>query len=636
MLTIPPKLPIRHVRVGPADVVVERRADGVVVLRSPHALGPYPDKLTERLAFWAAAAPDRVLFAKRDPAAGPGGGWLTITYRQALDAARRIGAALLQRNLSADRPVMILSGNDIEHALLGLGVNYVGIPYAPVSPAYSLISTDFGKLRHVANLLTPGLVFAADGAAFGRAIDAVVPPDVEVMVTKNPALSGRPASLFAELMADNATAAADAAHAAVGPNTIAKFLLTSGSTGTPKAVINTQRMWCANQEMLRTMLAYFSDEPPVIVDWAPWHHTAGGNHDVGLVIYNGGTIYIDDGRPAPGAIEETVRNLRDVAPNWYFNVPKGFEALLPFLRGDARLRETFFSRLKVLWFAGAGIGQHVFDEMKDLAVRTCGEQILFLTGLGATETAPFALCRTWDIDNAANVGLPPPGLDVKLVPMQEKDDAKYEARLRGPNITPGYWRDATLTAAAFDEEGFYRLGDAFRFHDPAVPGKGLLFEGRIAEDFKLATGTWVHVGPLRVAFIAHFAPFVRDVVIAGPERDALAALALPDIDACRRLAPHLDGDTPPDALLADPQVRREFQFLLGAFARQSTGSSNRIARMAFLTVPPSLDAGEITDKGSINQRAVLRHRAATVDALYATPAPAWVIAVDSQVDKAGA
>jgi feruloyl-CoA synthase len=627
MPTMPPRHPIRPVRLGPADVTVKRRADGAVMLRSPHALGAYPNKLTERLAFWAAATPERVLFAKRDPVADPAGGWRTVTYRQALDAARRIGAALLQRDLSSERPVVILSGNDIEHALLGLGANYAGIPYAPVSPAYSLISADFGKLRHVANLLTPGLVFAADGAAFGRAIDAVVPLGVEVVVTKNPP-SGYPASLFSGLLEEAAAAidAADAAHAAAGPDAIAKFLFTSGSTGTPKAVINTHRMWCANQEMLRTMLAYFADEPPVIVDWAPWHHSAGGNHDVGLVIYNGGTLYIDDGRPAPGAIEETVRNLRDVAPNWYFNVPKGFEALLPFLRDDARLRETFFSRLKVLWFAGAGISQHVFDEMKDLAVRSCGEQILFLTGLGATETAPFALCRTWDTDNAANVGLPPPGLDLKLVPMEDR----YEARLRGPSITPGYWRDAALTAAAFDEEGFYRLGDAFRFHDPAVPAKGLLFEGRIAEDFKLATGTWVHVGPLRVAFIAHFAPFMRDVVIAGPERDALAALALPDIDACRRLAPHLDGDTPPDALLADPQVQREFRFLLGVFARQSTGSSNRIARMALLTVPPSLDAGEITDKGSINQRAVLRHRAATVDALYATPTPSWVIAVDSQ------
>jgi feruloyl-CoA synthase len=382
-------------------------------------------------------------------------------------------------------------------------------------------------------------------------------------------------------------------------------------------------MWCANQAMLRSALAYFEDEPPVIVDWAPWHHTAGGNHDVGLVLYNGGTLYIDDGKPLPGAIEETVRNLREVAPTWYFNVPKGYEALLPYLRGDARLRENFFSRLKVLWFAGAGIGQHVFDAMKELSVKACGEQILFLTGLGATETAPYAFGRTWDTNKAANVGLPPPGLEVKLVPM----DDKYEARLRGPSIPPGYWRDVALTAAAFDEEGFYRLGDAVRFHDPADPAKGLLFEGRIAEDFKLATGTWVRVGPLRTAFIAHFAPFVRDVVIVGPERDDLTALVFPDAEACRRLVPHAASDMSAAALLDDPQVRREFAFLLGTLAARSTGSSNRIARLALLAAPPSLDVGEVTDKGSINQRAVLRHRAVVVDAMYAAAAPAWVIAV---------
>lgn len=613
---------VRAVRLAPPEVAVAHGPGGAVVLRSPHPLPGHPGKLTERLAFWAAHAPGRVLFAQRDVS----GGWRTVTYGEALAAARRIAAALLQRDLSPERPVMILSGNDIEHALLGLGANWAGIPYAPVSPAYSLLSKGFERLRHVAAVLTPGLVFAADGDAFGAAIDAVVPPGTEVVVTANPP-AGRPALTFAALAAQAATpealVAADAAQAAAGPHTIAKFLFTSGSTGVPKAVVNTQGMWCANQEMLRSMLAFFADEPPVIVDWAPWHHTAGGNHDVGLVIYNGGTFYLDDGKPVPGAIEETVRNLREVAPNWYFNVPRGFEMLLPHLRDDARLRETFFSRLKVLWFAGAGIGQHVFDGMKDLAVRTCGEEILFLTGLGATETAPFALCRTFSTANAANVGLPPPGLEVKLVPLPRQ--GVYEARLRGPSITPGYWRDAALTRAAFDDDGFYRLGDAFSFHDPADPAKGLLFEGRIAEDFKLSTGTFVHVGPLRQAFIGHFAPLLRDVVIAGPERDGLAALALPDLDACRRLAPHLGPDTGPQAVLADPAVVAELRRRLTGFARLGTGSSNRIARMALLDVAPSLDSGEITDKGSVNQRAMLRHRAAMVDALYAAPPPPWVI-----------
>jgi feruloyl-CoA synthase len=612
----PPKAPIRAVRLGPADVIVERCPDGVLMLRSPRALGEYPGRLSQRLEFWAERAPDRVLFAQR----APSGGWRSVTYREALRLARRIGESLLRRQLSPDRPLAILSGNDIEHAMLGLGANYVGIPCAPVSPAYSLISSDFGKLRHIVNLLTPGLVFAADGATFAKAIAAAVPPELEMVVTREPA-AGRHTTMFNELIAWDPTDAVDKARAAVGPDTIVKFLFTSGSTGIPKGVINTERMWCANQAMMLSALAYFADEAPVIVDWAPWHHTAGGNHDVGLVIYNGGTLYIDEGKPLPGAIEESVRNLREVAPTWYFNVPKGYEALLPYLRSDTRLRENFFSRLKVLWYAGAGIAQHVFDEMKALAVATCGEEIAFLTGLGATETAPFAFGRTWATEAANNVGLPAPGLEVKLVPIGDK----YEVRLRGPSITPGYWRDPANTAAAFDEEGYYRLGDAVRFEDEANPITGLLFEGRIAEDFKLATGTWVRVGPLRTAFIAHFAPFVRDVAIAGADRDDLAALVFPDLAACRRLAPHLPADASAADLVADPALRREFAFLLGTFAARSTGSSNRIVRLALIADQPSLDVGEITDKGSLNQRAVLRHRAATVEGLYATPAPDWVI-----------
>jgi len=442
----------------------------------------------------------------------------------------------------------------------------------------------------------------------------VVPPEIETIVGSIDHLDGDLAS-------------ADAAHARVTPDTVAKILFTSGSTGMPKGVINTQRMWCANQAMIGSALQFFADEPPVIVDWAPWHHTAGGNHDVGLAIHNGGTLYIDGGKPLPGAIEETVKNLREIAPTWYFTVPKGYEALLPFFRADAGLREKFFSRLKVLWFAGAGLAQHVFDEWKEMAYRSCGEDILFLTGLGSTETAPYAFGRMWDTENAANIGLPPPGLDVKLVPLM---DDRYEARLRGPSITPGYWREPTLTADAFDEEGFYKLGDALRFDDPARPEKGLLFEGRIAEDFKLATGTWVHVGPLRVSFIAHCAPYVKDVVIAGADRDFISALIFPDLDACRRLASDLSNDASAADIVAHESVRREFRFLLDSFAKAATGSSNRIVRAMLTDTPPSLDAGEATDKGSINQRMVLKNRAALVDELYADQPFPRVLAADER------
>jgi feruloyl-CoA synthase len=571
--------PVRQLRVGPTDMALERRTDGTLRLRSPHPLPRCPAKLTERFELWAHRAPERVLFAQR----AEGGKWRTVTYAEARERARGIACALLRRKLSVERPLAILSGNDLEHALLMLAALYIGVPCAPVSPAYSLLSADFAQLRRVMELVTPGLVYASDEGLYGRAINAALPRDAEVLFAKD----------FSRLKEHGNSAALDEAHARVGPDTIAKFLFTSGSTGSPKAVINTQRMWCANQAMVQEVLAFMKDEPPVMIDWAPWHHTAGGNKDLGMILYNGGTFYIDEGKPLPGAIEATARNLREVAPNWYFTVPKGYEMLLPYLREDAVLRKNFFSRLKALWFAGAGVSQHVFDEYKRLAYETCGEQILFLTGFGSTETAPYTLGRTWDTDDVSNMGVPPPGVEVKLVPFQDK----YEMRLKGPHITPGYWRQPELTAAAFDEEGYYRLGDAFVLADEAKPEAGLLFRGRLSEDFKLSTGTWVHVGPLRAKLIEHFAPMVRDVVIAGENRSELAALFFPSADFSRE------------------SFRARFDAL------QSTGSSNRIARYAILDEPPSLDAGEMTDKGSINQKAVLKRRAGVVESLYSGASP---------------
>jgi feruloyl-CoA synthase len=609
--------PLRSVRLGPCDCIFERASDGTLILRSPHALPPYPNNLTDRLTLWANATPERLFMADR----GVHGAWRRLTYADALTKVRSIGEALLRRNLSAQRPVVVLSGNDLEHQLLALAAMYVGIPYAPVSPAYSLISADFGKLRYIINLLTPGLIFASDGGLFARAMASTVPPDVERAIARN-AVDDR-STPFSELVTTNATSAVDQAHETTGPDTIAKFLFTSGSTGHPKGVINTQRMLCANQMMIRVAQPCFEDEPPVIVDWAPWHHTAGGNHDVGLSLFNGGSFYVDDGKPMPGAIEATVRNLREIAPTWYFNVPKGYETLLPYLRSDDELRRNFFSRLKIMFYAGAGMAQHIADELQQLAIATCGERILLITSLGSTETAPMAVIRTWESERAGNVGLPAIGMELKLVP----NDSKFEARMRGPNITPGYWRQPELTAAAFDEDGFYRMGDALRFADPDNPGHGLLFDGRIAEDFKLATGTWVNLGPVRAGLIDHFAPYVRDVVLAGPDRDNIAALVLPDIEACRRLAPDLGADASVQAILADARVVKEFEFLLRTLAAKSTGSSNRVCRAILLSDPPSLDAGEMTDKGSINQRAVLKHRAELVDALYMRPKPAQVLAI---------
>ncbi len=614
-MTEPAAAPLRAVRLGTADAVIERKADGVIHIRAGQPLGAYHGKLTEPLERWASEAPERVFLAQR----GADDRWRKLFYAEVLDSVKRIGAALLRRGLSAERPIAIISGNDIEHALLALAAMYVGIPYAPISPAYSLLSGDFGRLRMIMELLTPGLVFASDGLPFARAIYAAVPDEIELVVTRNP-LGDRETTLFTDLLGPEDAAGVAQAHAAVTPDTVAKFLFTSGSTGTPKGVINTQRMLCANQAMLAAGFCFVADEPPVVVDWLPWSHTFGSNHNFNLVLVNGGSLYIDDGNPTTPGAAKTARNLRDIAPTIYFNVPKGYEALVPHFRADETLRRNFFSRLTVLFYAGAGLNQTTWGDLTRLAIETTGERIIFLSSLGSTETSPLALACTWDFDRAGNIGLPAPGVELKLVP----NEGKLEARLRGPHITPGYWRQEDLTREAFDEEGFYKIGDALTFADPDDPLKGLLFDGRIAEDFKLATGTWASIGPLRARFIDFCAPYVRDVVLAGPDRDDITALVFPDIEACRKLA-GLGPEAAPDAIVQNAKVRAKFSELLSKLAAMSPGSSTRVARALLMAEPPSMDKSEATDKGSINQRAVLMNRAALVDELYATPLSSRVI-----------
>ncbi len=608
--------PVRRIAMRSSRVEVTRRPDGTTVLCSPEVLGTYPDRLTARFVDWVGRTPDRVFMAERDA----GGGWRTLTYAVAYERFRAIGEALLERGLSSDRPVAILSDNDLEHALLALAAMHVGVPYFPISSAYSLVSSDHAKLRYVFGLLTPGLVFAADGEKFANAIRAVVPADAEVVTSKS-AVPGRATTAFAALEDSPPTGAVDRAFGAVGPDTIAKFLLTSGSTGNPKAVIQTQRMLCANQQMIAQALPYLHAVPPVIVDWLPWNHTFGSNHNFGLTIWNGGSLYIDDGKPVPGAFEKSVRNLREIAPTVYFNVPRGFEELVPYLRRERALREKFFSRVGMLFYAGAGLSQPVWDAMDELAVQSCGERILWVTGLGATETGPSATFTTRDGVRSGMIGLPVPGVEVKLAP----EGDKLELRVRGPSVTPGYWRQSELTRAAYDEEGFYRMGDAARFVDAGDPEQGLFFDGRVAEDFKLSSGTWVSVGPLRAKVIAAGAPHVQDVVVAGLNRDSLGVLVFPDVDACRGLCSDLPAQTPMSEVLRHEAVQARFQGLFDGLARESTGSSTRIARAIVLDAPPSIDASEVTDKGSINQRAVLKSRAALVEELYAEPPSPRVI-----------
>jgi len=609
--TVPP---YRAVRVGGCvEASVEPRADGTLVLRSTEPLQPYAARLTDRLQHFADTAPDRPFVARR----GADGAWVHISYTQMLERVRRVAQALATRGLSAERPVVLLSENSLEHLTLSLGALWAGVPHAPVSPAYATVSQDFGKLRHILGMLQPGLVFAQRGSAYARAIENCVVADAEVVLVEDQLegqVEGRAHTAFADLLAAPPGADEAAAHAAVGPDTIAKFLFTSGSTRQPKGVINTHRMWCANLQQIGQTFAFLNDEPPVLVDWLPWNHTFGGNHNIGITLYFGGTLYIDDGKPTPGGMAQTLANLREIAPTIYFNVPKGFEEIARAMEGDAALRERLFSRVQAFMVAGAGLSQAVWDQLDRQAEATVGERICMFSGLGMTETAPACTFALGTRVRSGHVGRPMPAVEVKLVPDAD-GSGKTEIRFRGPNVMPGYWRAPEETAAAFDDEGYYRTGDAVTLLDPADASAGLMFDGRIAEDFKLATGTFVSVGPLRAKVIAEGHPLVQDAVVAGINRDQIGLLVFPRLDDARRLF-ELPARMDAAQVLAQPAVRAFFQTLLDRLWRSGTGSANRPARLLVMAEPPAIDRGEVTDKGSINQRAVLAHRQALVERLF--------------------
>ena len=611
--TLSPTPTYRPLVFGVTRVELREGQHGTQYLSADQPLGNYAQRITDRLVHWAQHAPDRSFMARRKKNAdGSSGDWQHISYAQALSSARNIGQALLDRGLNADRPVAILSENDLEHALLALGCIYAGVPYCPVSPAYSTVSQDYDKLRHVLATLTPGLVFASDAGRYGKAIAATVGADVEVAIKSiaDDALLPRASTRFDQLVSTPATATVDAAMQATGPDTIVKFLFTSGSTKLPKAVINTQRMWCANQQQMRQSMPVLAEEPLVLIDWLPWNHTFGGNHNVGMTIYNGGTLYIDDGKPTPALMGETLRNLREIAPTVYFNVPTGFEAIATAMKTDAQLRKSLLSRVKMFFYAGAALAQPVWDSLHQTQQAEVGERIVMGTGLGMTESGPFGIFVTSPDVKAGDLGVPTPGLELKLVPV----DGKIEVRYRGPNITPGYWRAPEATQESLDDEGFFCTGDAVAWIDRNDIHKGLKFDGRIAEDFKLATGTFVSVGPLRAKIIAAGAPYVQDAVLTGINLNEVGALIFPTA-ACRTLS-GLGAEASLQAVLESAPVQARFQQLVNDLAKTATGSASRIARAHLMAEPPSIDKGEVTDKGSINQRAVLKHREALVSALH--------------------
>ena len=561
-----------RLRYAPAEVRIEKRADGATVLRSPQQLKPYARAIGDWLLHWYERAPDRTFIAERK-----GDGWRRVSYRDALSDARRIGQALLNLGLNADRPVAILSDNGVDHALLALGAMHVGVPVAPISPAYSLMSKDFAKLKYIFDLLKPGLVFAAEPEKFAPALAAV----------------GATSTPVARLLETNPGSTLELAFSRLTPDTVAKILFTSGSTGTPKGVINTHRMLCANQQMLAQVWPFLEDRVQTIVDWLPWNHTFGGNFCFNVILRNGGTLYIDNGKPAPGLAELTAKNLREISPTMYFNVPRGFDLLMPMLEQDAGLRSNFFRDLDMVFYAGAALPQNLWERLEKLAIAEKDGALSMISSWGSTETAPSAAAVHYPIERAGVIGLPNPGCELKLVPAA----GKLEVRVKGPNVTPGYFRRDDLTKEAFDEEGYYRIGDAMKFADPAAPEKGLVFDGRVAEDFKLATGTWVHVGALRVKLIAAGDPLIQDAVITGHDRDEVGALVF--------LTP----------AAKDVDVRAKLSQALKELAREG-GSSTHPTRLLVMQEPPQIDAGEITDKGYINQRAVLERRAALVDQLY--------------------
>jgi len=592
----------------PRDIEVERRADGVIVLKSRIPLQPYEQHIPASLAKWAKQAPERIWLAQR---AGADRQWRKVSYGEAKRTVDALTQALLDLGVEDDRPVAILSGNSIEHALMTQAAMQARLPAAPVSPAYSLMSQDHLKLKYLFNLIKPAVVMVQDGPTFEKALQALDLAGVTVVHVLRPC-EGIESVAYADLAATPVTKSVEESIAKITPKTVGKLLFTSGSTGMPKAVINTQEMMCANAAMMMQVRPRDPNGPiATVLDWMPWNHTMGGNAAFNPVLVDGGTLYIDDGRPMPGLFDETIRNLREVSPTYYANVPAGYAALAAAMEKDDALCRSFFKNLSIMAYGGARLPDDLYDRMQALAVKITGERIVFYTGWGSTETAPTSTGTYWDTERVGLIGLPFPGVELKLVPC----GSKYELRLRGINVTPGYFGQPELTKKMFDEEGFYCIGDAGVFVDDNDPLQGIIFAGRVVEDFKLTTGTFVHVGSLRTDAIAAATPAVHDALVAGQDREFIGLLAWPNLHACRQIVGNPEASY--EDVVKHPAVIACLKQGLQAHNASCTGSSMRIARAMLMAEPPSIDGNELTDKGYINQRAGLERRAVLVEKLYA-------------------
>jgi len=597
-------------------IMADRRADGSIILKSTMPLRDGARCIGDWLEHWARQAPDRIFLADRASADVP---WSTVSYSDALQQVRAAAAWILAQGLSAERPLVILSDNSVEHALFALAAQHVGVPSAAISPAYSLMSRDFDKLKSMVSLLEPGAIYVSGTKPFAAALAAIKPLHSATIVSGN--AGDTDAISFSSIAATPETPDVGQAFAAITPDTIAKFLFTSGSTGGPKAVINTQRMLTSSQQAKAQTWTFLEDigEKLVILDWLPWSHTFGANHNFNLVLRNGGTLYVDGGKPAPGLFATSLANLRSVMPTVYFNVPRGFDMLIAALRGDEELRTKFFGEVKFAFYAGAALPQNLWDALEELSIQTVGRAMPMVSAWGSTETSPLATDCHFQANRSGNIGVPIPGTELKLVPSGDK----LEVRVRGPNVTPGYWKAPELTAQAFDAEGFYLIGDAVTFADPARPELGLFFDGRVAEDFKLNSGTWVSVGTLRVAGIAALAPLAQDIVVTGHGGDAVRFLVFPNIAACRAQVGLPEGADVKDVIGHD-KVRTAIAQGLAKLKAQSGNSSGHATRALLLAEVASVDGGEITDKGYINQRAVLTRRASAVATLDDDASTEWI------------
>jgi len=597
----------RTTRFRPHKVLREERPDGTVLLRSGYEMSPAAGRTGDWLHQWAEAAPERVFLAERS-----GAGWRELPYAAALEQVRAVAASLLARGLGPDTPIMVLSGNGVDHGILALAGQYAGIPVVPVAEQYSLIHGAHGRLRHAMELINPRMAYTVDGDQYAEALALDVFDGVEVVSTR-PGASG--ATPFADLLKGDGGADVDAAFAAVTPDSVVKILMTSGSTSNPKGVMTTHRMMCANQAMLADSLPFLRERPPVIVDWLPWNHVFGGSHNFNMMLANGGSLYIDDGKPVKGLFERTVENLSMVSGTAIFNVPVGYSMLLGAARKDEALRQTMFRDLDMIFYAGASLPQDVWTGFEEMAMQVRGEVPLMTSSWGLTETAPATMIQQEPTDRSGVVGVPMTGVTLKLIP---DEDGRCEVRCKGPNIMPGYFRDAEKTAAAFDEEGFFITGDAMCFVEPGNDDKGMRFDGRISEDFKLTTGTWVRAAQLRLDMLACLAPLASDLVITGADRNEIGVMIFPNTAELEAEGYATEAQ---DGALSDPHLLSDIHRRLAERAREVSGSSTRVARAIVLSEPPSMGDAEMTAKGNLNFRKVLTRRADLLERLYAENDP---------------